>query len=375
MLDLERIRAALIGWYRAHRRDLPWRRRSDAYAIWISEVMLQQTRVDTVIPYYERFLTAWPTVQALAAADPEAVRAAWSGLGYYRRARLMLEAAHQVVADHGGELPRTPEALLELPGFGRYTAGAVASIAHGARAAAVDGNVVRVLARLAAIEGDTTRGPAREAVEALADRLAALPGEGTPGEWTQALMELGATVCAPKAPRCGSCPVAEPCRARALGRVDAIPPPKKRAARTALTMTALVTTTPDHAHVWLSQRPREGLFAELWTPVLAEGELDARAVRRLAEELGATPPVQAGRVTHVLTHRDLDIAVWSATLADTSKLRKVALAALSEVGLPSISVKLLRAGMPKAAAAKTKMPGRRSVGTKKTGAQIVLIED
>lgn len=372
MLDLERLRAALIGWYRQHQRDLPWRRRRDAYAIWISEVMLQQTRVDTVIPYYERFLSTWPTVQALAAADPEAVRAAWSGLGYYRRARLMLEAAHRVVADHGGELPRTPEELLELPGFGRYTAGAVASIAHGARAAAVDGNVVRVLARLAAIEGDTTRGPPRQAVDALADRLAALPGEGgagTPGEWTQALMELGATVCAPKAPRCGSCPLADACRARALDRVDAIPPPKKRAARSTVAMTALVTTTPDQAHVWLAQRPREGLFAELWTPVLAEGALDARAIRKLARELGASVPQHAGSVTHVLTHRDLEIEVWSATLSETTKLRRVALDALAEVGLPSIAVKLLQAGMPRAALARTRMPGR----AKKAGAQLSFL--
>lgn len=372
-MDEVQVRGALIAWYRACRRDLPWRRRRDAYSIWISEVMLQQTRVDTVIPYYDRFLEAWPTARALAAADPEAVRAAWSGLGYYRRAALMHEAARRIVADHDGQLPRTVDELLTLPGFGRYTAGAVASIAYGAKAAAVDGNVVRVLARLAAIEGDSTKGEPRRRVDALADRLAALEADGTPGEWTQALMELGATVCTPRSPRCAGCPLAPNCEAHRTRRTAEIPPARIRAAKSQLAMTALVLTTADQRQVWLAQRPTTGLFAELWTPVLAEGSLDERALRALARGLGAKAPRYTARVTHTLTHRELDIGVWSSTLEESAQLRRVDLdEGLEEVGLPSISVKLLRAGVPRSALAAARLPGRR---TTRPSAQLPLIDD
>lgn len=369
MLELDVVRAALVRWYRQNQRDLPWRRRSDAYAIWISEVMLQQTRVDTVIPYYERFLERWPDVQALASADPEAVRAAWSGLGYYRRARLMLDAARAVVADHGGALPRELSALRGLPGFGAYTAGAVASIAHGTPTAAVDGNVVRVLARLACIEGDSTKGAPRKQVDELAERLATQPGDGTPGEWTQALMELGATVCTPKSPRCGACPLTTHCRARAHDRIGHIPPARKRPERSTIRLWALVLTTPEHDAVWLAQRPSEGLFALLWTPPLSEAEAP---MHTQAHHLGAAGLHAAGVVKHALTHRDLDLEVWAGTLATSTELRRVALTALDEVGLPSIAVKLLRAGLPRATLAPHALPGRR---TRRATPQLSLLAD
>lgn len=369
MLELDVVRSALVRWYRQNQRDLPWRRRTDAYSIWISEVMLQQTRVDTVIPYYERFLERWPTVRALAGADPEAVRAAWSGLGYYRRARLMLDAAQRVVADHGGTLPRDLAALRDLPGFGAYTAGAVASIAHGTPTAAVDGNVVRVLARLACIEGDSTKGVPRKQVDELAERLASQAGEGSPGEWTQALMELGATVCTPKSPRCGACPLTAHCRARAHDRVAHIPPARKRAERSTMRLWALVLETPEHDAVWLAQRPAEGLFAQLWTPPLFDAE---GALHTMAHPLGVGALRAAGAVKHALTHRDLELEVWSGTLAASTELRRVALDALDQVGLPSIAVKLLRAGLPRTTLAPHALPGRR---TRKPTPQLSLLAE
>ncbi|MEM7678227.1 MAG: A/G-specific adenine glycosylase, partial [Myxococcota bacterium] len=250
------VRRRLLHWYRTHRRDLPWRRTRDPYAIWVSEIMLQQTRVDTVIPYYSTFLERWPSVRALAAADPDDVRAAWSGLGYYRRARLMLEAAKTVVEHHDGRFPDDLDALRALPGFGRYTAGAVASIAFDLPAAAVDGNVARVLARLGGVTGDVTRSTPQKEVWALAEDLA--PGEA-PGEHTQAMIELGALVCATKQPKCLICPVSDACAARADGKIHEIPPPRKKAARKSVWMTALVCSS--RRQVLLARQPDDGLFA------------------------------------------------------------------------------------------------------------------
>lgn len=330
---------ALLGWYRKNQRDLPWRRRRDAYGIWISEVMLQQTRVDTVIPYYKRFLDRWPTVADLAQADPEAVRAAWSGLGYYRRAKLMLDAAKMVVAEHSGVLPQTAEALEALPGFGRYTAGAVASIAYGQAVPAVDGNVIRVLARVHGIEGDVTRGEPGKAVHAAAAALAAA-GSGDSGDWTQAVMELGATLCTPRSPACGACPVTKHCVARRQGSVDRIPPPKKRAARVRVALAAAVLTTSD-GRVWLEQRPSEGLFADLWTPPLFFSD----AAPKKPKIEGAKWGPGSRKVTAALTHRDLEIEVYSGTLEE-APFRAVPIDALSTLGLPSVAVKILRAGLP-----------------------------
>ncbi|HYJ32659.1 MAG TPA: A/G-specific adenine glycosylase [Candidatus Binatia bacterium] len=224
--ELRALRAAVLRWYRRNRRDLPWRRTRDPYAIWVSEIMLQQTRVETVIPYYERFLTRFPTVRALARAREEDVLAAWSGLGYYRRARGLHAAAAVMVREHGGRVPDDQESLRALPGVGAYTAAAIASVAHGMSAAAVDGNVIRVLARIAGLRGRRDDPVLRREVEGLATRLA----EGvSPGDWTQALMELGALVCAPRAPRCDACPAAAPCLARRSGDAAAYPEPAKTA--------------------------------------------------------------------------------------------------------------------------------------------------
>jgi A/G-specific adenine glycosylase len=198
-----KIRAALLRWYSANRRDLPWRRTRDPYAIWVSEIMLQQTRVAAVIDYYERFMREFPTVEALAAAEEDRVLAAWSGLGYYRRARNLQAAARKIVDELKGEVPKTSDALRELPGIGRYTSAAIASIAFGEPVAVVDGNVERVLERL--------DGVARSG-ESVWTRAQELMASKSAGDWNQAMMELGATVCTPIAPRCDACPVRSWCK-------------------------------------------------------------------------------------------------------------------------------------------------------------------
>ena len=212
------LRTALLAWYRAHRRDLPWRRTRDPYAIWISEAMLQQTRVETVIPYWERFLARFPDVEALATADADDVIACWAGLGYYSRARNLHRAAQIVVERHAGRLPADVELLRELPGVGRYTAGAVASIAFDRPAPIVDGNVARVLARLFGIAADVRSRAVQERLWREAEELAR--GED-PGALNQALMELGAMVCTPRAPRCADCPWSRRCAAFAHGSAAA----------------------------------------------------------------------------------------------------------------------------------------------------------
>src|SRR5690349_6148043 len=216
----------LLEWYRAHRRDLPWRRTRDAYGIWVSEVMLQQTRVAVVVPYWERWMERFPGAAELAAAPLDDVLACWSGLGYYGRARNLHAGAREVVARYGGRVPGEAAELRTLPGVGRYTAGAIASIAFGRREPLVDGNVARVLARVYAVEEDVKSTAGQKRLWQLAGEL--VPDEA-PGDFNQALMELGATVCTP-APRCEACPVAEACAARAAGRERELPVVGARAA-------------------------------------------------------------------------------------------------------------------------------------------------
>ncbi|MDF1799516.1 MAG: A/G-specific adenine glycosylase [Planctomycetota bacterium] len=262
-----RLRSELLAWYAGAARDLPWRRTRDPFAIWLSEVMLQQTRVEAVVGYWQRFLDALPTIEALAAADEDQVLALWSGLGYYRRARALQAAAQRVVALHGGRLPADPAALADLPGFGPYTTGAVASIAFGLAEPLVDGNVARVFARWFELELEPHGGPWRRTNWGLARALLVAD---QPGAWNQALMELGATVCTPRSPRCGACPVASDCRARAAGRTAELPLPPKKRAVVEVHVEALLAESP--AGVLLVRRPpggrNPGLF-ELPTRELA----------------------------------------------------------------------------------------------------------
>lgn len=253
------LRGRLIAWFRTEQRALPWRETRDPYRIWISEAMLQQTRVETVLGYYERFLGRLPTVHDLAAAEEETVLALWSGLGYYSRARKLREAARVLVERHGGVFPRTREEALALPGVGPYTAGAVLSIAHDLPEPLVDGNVQRVFARLFGLEDEVGSGALTRAVWALAEAL--VPEAGA-GEWNQALMELGATVCTARSPRCEGCPVARGCVAGESGRAEALPRPKPRRPPTEVEVE--VALVERDGAVLLEQRPPGGRMAGLW---------------------------------------------------------------------------------------------------------------
>src|SRR5713226_9235291 len=224
---LATFRKQLLGWFRQFQRDLPWRRTRDPYRIWLSEIMLQQTRVAAAIPYYERFLQRFPDVHSLAAAPPEEVLRLWSGLGYYSRARNLQKAAQQIVAKHAGQFPQRTEDALALPGIGNYTAAAILSIAFGEEYAVLDGNVARVLARLGAIRGDL-RGP--QCWQALQETADGLLEPESPGDWNQAMMELGATLCTPKSPQCLFCPVAPFCEGRKLGIAESLPEKRKKRA-------------------------------------------------------------------------------------------------------------------------------------------------
>jgi A/G-specific adenine glycosylase len=235
--ELAAFRKQLLGWFRQYRRDLPWRRTQDPYRIWLSEIMLQQTRVAAVIPYYERFLERFPDIHALAAAPQDEVLRLWSGLGYYSRARNLQRAAQEIVAKHGGVFPRDEKDALELPGIGAYTAAAILSIAYGAKYAVLDGNVARVLARIFAVQGDLRDAKRWQSLQKSAD---ALLDPQSSGDWNQAMMELGATLCTPQSPQCLLCPVTQFCQARKLGIAESLPAPRKKRATETITLAAAV---------------------------------------------------------------------------------------------------------------------------------------
>ncbi|MCM2332505.1 MAG: A/G-specific adenine glycosylase [Anaeromyxobacteraceae bacterium] len=341
------LRRRLLAWYDAAARPLPWRLPrggAEPYRVWLAEAMSQQTQVSRVIPYYHRFLARWPTLPALAAADEAEVLAAWSGLGYYARARALHRAAREAVARHGG-LPSTLEALRALPGFGPYTAGAVASIAFGVPAPAVDGNVVRVLSRLELVEGPPEARASRQRVAALA---AALVDGPRPGDWNQALMELGATICVKPAPRCQRCPVASACRARAAGREREVPPARRRAPRRPLLLACALAERG--GRLLVQRRPSGGLFGGLWS--LPAGELRRGASAAtllpglLPEGLRAHLRVgeEVARVKRTLTHRDLLLAAYRceiSCLAVGEGLRWARRSELEPLGLPAAMHALL----------------------------------
>ncbi len=307
----------LLDWYRAHARDLPWRQDPSPYRVLLSELMCQQTRVQTALPYFERFVARWPTLDALASASEDDVLGAWAGLGYYRRAR-SLHAAVLAARDLGG-LPPTEDGLRALPGIGPYTAGAIASIAFGLPAAAVDGNVERVLSRLdRSPESPWTAAGKRH----LQQRARSLHGGRGPtdhaGDLTQALMELGARVCTPKSPDCGSCPVATSCEARTHGAQTVWPRARPRKAPTPIA--AAVGLIEDGGRILFGRRSPGGLLGGLWEPVmvpvgaLAEATAQSLAVgapQRIGLEVAVGPHL--GTVVHVFSHRKLTAHVFAAT--------------------------------------------------------------
>ena len=299
------LRRALLAFYRTRGRDLPWRRTQDPYAIWISEVMLQQTQVETARLRFGEFLRRFPDVPALAGATETAVCEAWAGLGYYRRARNLHRAAVQIAEEWRGKLPGREAELRRLPGIGAYTAAAIASIAFGERAAAVDGNVVRVLARVFALSGRADAPALLRAVRAEATRLVDC---GRPGDVNQALMDVGATLCRPATPACPRCPLRRLCQAGRQDKPAAYPGAKARSPRKVLRVAfAFIERGPA---VLLEQRPLDGLWAGLWELPSATGS-DAK--RALGQHLGQPLGPLLARVAHDLTHRRVLATVYRAS--------------------------------------------------------------
>jgi len=300
----DQVAPALLAHYRRHARALPWRSPPgspppDPYRVWLSEIMLQQTTVAAVIPYYERFLARWPTVGALAGADDAALMAAWAGLGYYARARNLLACARQVAGPLGGCFPTDEAGLRALPGIGAYTAAAVAAIAFGRRAVVVDGNVERVVARLFAVE--TPMPAAKPALRALADRITP---DADAGDFAQAMMDLGATICTPRNPACLACPLAAACAGRATGEPERYPVKALRKARPE--RRGLAWWVEREGAVWLVRRPERGLLGGMrGVPTGAWLEGGPDHAPPLPGDWSAVP----GRVRHVFTHFALELDV------------------------------------------------------------------
>ncbi len=310
------IVAELVGWFDRVARDLPWRRRRDPYAVWLSEIMLQQTRVETVVPYFERFLVRFPDVTALAGAEIDEVLRMWSGLGYYRRARVLYATAREVTERYGGVFPGEAVQLRALPGIGAYTAGAIASLAFNKREPLVDGNVARVFARLFGIEEEIRSASATKRLWEIAARL--VPEE-RPGRFNEALMELGATVCTPRDPRCSTCPLEALCSARASGSVAALPLIDAKKKVPVVKMVAAVLRSG--RLVLLARREEGGLFGGLWEPPMVEAA-SIEASRALLGAVGVAEDValrEAGKVKHVLSHKELRVAVATGTVAGKTK--------------------------------------------------------
>lgn len=293
----------VLEWYSLHARSLPWRGNPDPYVVWVSEIMLQQTRVETVIPYFIKWMERFPDIHSLAAASQEQVLSAWEGLGYYSRARSLHRAAQTLVEEYGGKLPRQARTLRRLPGIGPYTAGAIASIAFGADEIALDGNIRRVLARVFDVDVPA-RSPEGERV--LIELAAAHLPEGKAGEYNQALMDLGAMVCTPRSPDCSHCPLAEICRARALGIQEQRPVLAEKPEQPHYTVTAAVIQRD--GQVLIARRPENGLLGGLWEfpgGKQQEGEdLPACLQREIREELGVDVQVseKLGVYRHAYTH-------------------------------------------------------------------------
>ncbi|HEV7510867.1 MAG TPA: A/G-specific adenine glycosylase [Candidatus Acidoferrum sp.] len=359
--ELKQFRAELLGWFATYQRNLPWRRDSDPYRIWISEIMLQQTRVVAVIPYFEKFCARFPEVRSLAEAEEAEVLRMWSGLGYYSRARNLQAAAQQIVREHGGAFPATEEHIRALRGIGKYTTNAILSIAFGEKHAVVEGNVARVVARLEAIRGDLREGPRWEALQRTADRL--LSPEA-PGNWNQAMMELGATICTPRSPQCLLCPVAKFCHARKLGIQEFIPEKRKKRATVDVLLAAAVLVDDRNRCVLLSP-PKNGavkasshdiptLVSKMWhfptTAVSGDPASDLR--QYLKKVVGATglPSqfVALRKIRHAVTYRAISLLPFRVEfkkLPRVANARIILLKDFSAVPVSNLTRKVARAAL------------------------------
>ena len=356
--ELSRFRKRLLAWFRASHRDLPWRRTKDPYRIWLSEIMLQQTRVTTVIPYYARFLKHFPDVRALADAPEEKVLRLWAGLGYYSRARNLQKAAREIVARHDSRFPNSRVDALELPGIGEYSVAAILSIAYGKKMAVLDGNVARVLARLRALEGDLRNASRWRELQATADTLIAAQN---PGDWNQAMMELGATVCTPKSPQCLLCPVGEFCQARKRGLAETLPAKRERRANEEITLAALVLM--DSAGKTLLLPPPKAaipthasdvaiLLSRLWHFPTIRVQTDAQQeVQQFCRKFIGTRHVPGKFVPlrivrHTVTYRHITVHPFLLEIRNLRRLpgtKSLALDELSWVPISNLTRKIARA--------------------------------
>lgn len=344
------IAQRLLTWYAQRRRSLPWRDHPDPYAVLVAEVMAQQTRLETVLPYFARWMAHFPTVEALARAEEQEVLALWEGLGYYRRARYLHRAAQEIVARYGGQVPADPRHLTALPGIGPYTAAAVASIAFGRDVPVVDGNVLRVFARLFALEAPIDTGAGRRAIEALT-REHLPPGQAS--AYNQALMDLGAQVCTPRQPACTACPLRDLCRAYAQGDPTAYPRRQPKRPVPHYTVTAAVIRRD--GQVLLAQRPPQGLLGNLWEfpgGKVEPGEsLEDALQREIDEELTASVQVEApfGVYRHAYSHFKVTLHAFLCRLTAgeprpvvAQALRWVPIAALGEYPMGKIDRRIAR---------------------------------
>jgi A/G-specific adenine glycosylase len=334
----------LLDWYDRHRRDLPWRakagERADPYRVWLSEIMLQQTTVTAVKPYYERFLKRFPTVRKLAEAPVEKVMQAWAGLGYYSRARNLHACAKAVVEAHGGRFPDTEEGLRTLPGIGAYTAAAIAAIAFDRPMAAIDGNVERVVSRLFMIGA-----PLPQAKPAIRDAAQALVPPDRPGDFAQGLMDLGATICTPKRPACGICPWMAPCRARAACLQETFPRKEPKAAGKLRRGAAFVVLCADES-VLLRTRPPNGLLGGMAEPPTSAWSVDYDPAKAILDApLEARWKRLPGVVKHTFTHFPLELTVFFARVGAATEApegtRWAPRRALAEEALPGVMRKVL----------------------------------
>jgi len=365
MLDghqLATFRKQLLGWFRQFQRDLPWRCTRDPYRIWLSEIMLQQTRVAAAIPYYERFLQRFPDVRTLAAAPQEEVLRLWSGLGYYSRARNLQKAAQQIVAEHGRKFPTRLDDVLALPGVGKYTAAAILSIAFGEKHAVLDGNVARVQARLGAIRGDIRESRHWRELQKTADRLLE---PKSPGDWNQAMMELGATLCTPKSPQCLLCPVAQFCEGRRLGIAESLPEKRKKHATMEVKLAAAVFADAK-GQTFLLPPPKETkekasadhvptLVSKMWHfPTLSVSGEPAENLSAFLRKL--MPGVQsrnwqlvpAGKVRHAVTYRAITLLPFLIEVRNLPRFlhgKQVPLNDISTVPVSNLTRKVARAAL------------------------------
>jgi A/G-specific adenine glycosylase len=376
--ELSRFRKKLLAWFAQFQRDLPWRHTKDPYRIWLSEIMLQQTRVAAAIPYYERFLQRFPDVASLAEAPEEEVLRHWAGLGYYSRARNLQKAAKQMVAEHRSRFPEAQGNALALAGIGAYTAAAILSIAYGKQLAVLDGNVARVIARLSAVHGDLRSSSRWQGLQKTADSLLA---PDAPGDWNQAMMELGAVICTPRSPQCLLCPVTGFCQARKLGLVEAIPEKRSKRATVEITLAALVLvdprgqtlllpppksagTTPTHPDVSL-------LLSKMWHfPTIQVHKNPAKELRAFATTLFHHAKFAKNfhvlsKVRHAVTYRQITLLLFRANVAALPRIPHTTilpLADLSRVPVSNLTRKVARAATQPSKDAKEPLATHAALG-------------